>query len=230
MWRVKVGGQATQYEKHAVLCVTAHSCPMFSRIIRVGGAAVFFPNMITSRERRSSDSAEIGGARTLRVVLSMARIGAIWACLPVVLAAAPAATSEPVATLVRGDVVAPFELEGVDGVSRRVEFAKGQVTVLLFFSSGCPACHEMLPAWNRAFARRPRNMAVIGVIIDTPPPHFFERVAVAFPVLRASGRAFLDQLKVARVPITVRVAPGGKVEDVGVGPLDVIRTGQLFRP
>jgi hypothetical protein len=32
------------------------------------------------------------------------------------------------------------------------------------------------------------------------------------------------------VPVTLRVSAGGKVDDVGLGPLDVIRVGQFFRP
>jgi thiol-disulfide isomerase/thioredoxin len=129
-----------------------------------------------------------------------------------------------------GDEVAPFEAEGVDGVVRRVEFGQDQVTILLFFSSGCPACHKMIPEWNRAFARRASNLAVIGVIVDSPPPRFFEMVPISFPVLRSPGRDFLDRFKVARIPLTMRVASSGKIAEVGVGPLDGIRLGQLFRP
>jgi hypothetical protein len=37
-------------------------------------------------------------------------------------------------------------------------------------------------------------------------------------------------LSVNRAPLTLRVTGGGKVEDVGLGLLDPIRVGELFRP
>lgn len=36
--------------------------------------------------------------------------------------------------------------------------------------------------------------------------------------------------KVARIPLTLRIASGGKIEDVGVGQIDAIRLGQICRP
>jgi hypothetical protein len=129
-----------------------------------------------------------------------------------------------------GDVVLPFEAQGVDGVPRRIDFPKKQTTILVFFSSGCPHCHRMLPEWNRMFATLPKNLALVGVIIDKEPPTFFEHFAIQFPVLRSPGRNLLTDFKVARVPLTLRIAPGGKVEDVEVGELDPIKLGSVFRP
>jgi hypothetical protein len=48
--------------------------------------------------------------------------------------------------------------------------------------------------------------------------------------VRSPGRAFLENLKVRRAPLTVRVTAGGRVEDVGLGLLDPIRLGELLRP
>jgi hypothetical protein len=53
---------------------------------------------------------------------------------------------------------------------------------------------------------------------------------VAFPVVLTPGRALNDMFKVHHVPMTVRVGPGGRVEDVGQGILDPIRLGEIFRP
>ena len=143
----------------------------------------------------------------------------------------PAATPTPPVFLKAGEVVRPFEAEGIDGVKRNVQFPKGQVTILVFFSSGCPHCHKMIPVWNRWFGMRPPKVAVVGILLDREPPGFFETVPIAFPVLRAPSRELLDEYKVARVPLTIRIGPGGLVEDIGVGDeLDGIRMGQLFRP
>lgn len=131
--------------------------------------------------------------------------------------------------LVPGDTVQAFEAEGIDGVRRRVDFGKGD-TVLLFFLSGCPACHKMLPLWNQAYARRPKQLNVVGVLLDREPPGFFMATEIAFPVLRSPGGDFNKAFKLNRVPLTLRVGPGGRVTDAAVGPVDALKVGEIFRP
>ncbi|MBI3932203.1 MAG: TlpA family protein disulfide reductase [Acidobacteria bacterium] len=154
-------------------------------------------------------------------------------------AAAQTATpsaSPSVAGLSRGDRVPSFAAEGIDGAIRRVDFEPGSATVLLFFLSSCPTCHRMIPMWNQAYERRPRNLQVVGVLLDQEPPGFFMATPISFPVVRAPGatasekRAFSGTFKVHRVPVTLRVGPGGKVEDVALGQVDLIRLGEIFRP
>ena len=129
--------------------------------------------------------------------------------------------------LAPGDVIPPFDAEGVEGVMHHVSFGKPP-TILLFFLSSCPHCQKQIPDWNRAFERRPPGVSVLGVMLDHEPPGFFLALPVSFPVVRVP-REFSSRLKIARVPLTVRVGPGGKVEDVGSGPTDPIRLGELFR-
>jgi Redoxin len=128
-----------------------------------------------------------------------------------------------------GDVFMPFEAMGIDGKARWIGFEKGSTTILLFFLSGCPSCHKQIPEWNRAFERKPADVTVLGVLMDQEPPGFFYTIPISFPVLRSPGRAFLENLKVHRAPLTVRVTSGGKVEDVALGQTDPIRLGELFR-
>jgi len=132
------------------------------------------------------------------------------------------------APLAPGDVIRPFDAEGVDGVMHHVSFGK-QPTILLFFLSSCPHCHKQIPDWNRAFERRPPGVNVLGVMLDHEPPGFFVALPVSFPVVYAPSREFSRTLKITRVPLTARVGLGGKVEDVGSGPTDPIRLGELFR-
>lgn len=163
-------------------------------------------------------------ARRGRVVAALALAAAV---------AAPAAAQDghggaPAPAV--GDLVAAFDGQALDGTMKRVAFdAKGS-TVLLFFLSSCPTCHRMIPEWNRAFQRRSQGLAVVGVLMDREPPGFFSRYPVAFPVVRAPGREFLQRLKVSRAPLMLRVARGGRVEDVAVGLNDPIRVGEMFRP
>ena len=130
--------------------------------------------------------------------------------------------------LAPGDVVPPFDAEGVDGVVHHVTYGK-QPTVLLFFLSSCPHCQKQIPEWNRAFDRRPPGVNVVAVMLDQAPPGFFQALPVSFPVVRSPGREFNQKFKVNRVPMTLRVGAGGKVEDVSSGPTDPIRLGELFR-
>jgi peroxiredoxin len=142
----------------------------------------------------------------------------------------PAAAPSPAPLLAVGDTVPSFDAEGLDGAVQHVDYRKGSVTVMLFFLSGCPVCHKMIPEWNRAYERRPKGIRVVGVLLDKEPPGFFMATPVSFPVLRSPGPEFARSFKLQKVPMTVRVAAGGRVEDLGVGQLDLIRLGEIFRP
>lgn len=123
-----------------------------------------------------------------------------------------------------------FDAQALDGAVKRVDFPKGGTTLLLFFSSGCPTCHRMIPEWNRAYAKRPKGLTILAVIVDKEPPGFFMATPISFPVVRAPGNDFLRTNRVNRVPLTLRITGGGRIEDLGLGMLDPIRLGELFRP
>ncbi len=149
---------------------------------------------------------------------------------PVSSVAAPEASPAAEPGLRVGDTVPAFTAQGIDGLTKRVDYPKGSTTIVVFFLSSCPTCHRMLPIWNDAFARRPKSVAMVGVMLDQAPPGFFEATAIAFPVLKSPGKDLTDAFKLKRVPYTVRVAAGGRVEGAAMGLLDGIRIGELFRP
>lgn len=130
----------------------------------------------------------------------------------------------------KGDVIPSFESLGIDGKAHKMEFPDGSKTVLLFFLSGCPSCHKMIPEWNRAYERKPEGLKVVGVIMDQEPPGFWSTMPISFPVVRSPGRQFLRNLNVNRAPLTLRVIGGGTIEDLELGVTDPIRVGELFRP
>lgn len=154
---------------------------------------------------------------------------ALVAVLAAALVSPPAAPAAETPGLVAGDLVPTFQAEGVDGVVRNVEFPKDSRTVLLFFLSSCPTCHKMLPIWSEAYLKRPKGLTVVGVMLDREPPGFFTLAPVSFPVVRSPGSSLNKSFKIRHVPLTVRVGPGGKVEDAAEGIVDPIRLGQLFR-
>jgi hypothetical protein len=141
-----------------------------------------------------------------------------------------AQTPAPPPTPSKGDVIPAFETVAVNGKPWKVDFPRGSKTVFLFFMSSCPHCHKLIPEWNRAYERRSRDVRVVGMILDQEPPGFWGTIAIAFPVLRAPGREFLRSLHVNRVPLTLRVGEGGRVEDLTLGVVDPIRLGELFAP
>jgi thiol-disulfide isomerase/thioredoxin len=177
-------------------------------------------------------------------LFSSSTVRALLASVAATAAASAAAQDAGPLTPSKGDVVPAFETMRVDGKVEKVDFPKGSRTVLLFFTSGCPHCHKMIPEWNRIYERQPKNLRILGIILDQEPPSFWSTMPVSFPVLRSPGREFLRSLNVNRVPLTLRVGEGGKVEDLGLGEvcsggaagmagsscLDPIRLGQLFAP
>jgi thiol-disulfide isomerase/thioredoxin len=167
------------------------------------------------------------------LVLGVALAGAL--SLPGRVAAAPAdAPAAPQATPVPrpepGDVIPEFDTVSVDGKSQHLAFEKGSKTLLLFFQSGCPHCHKMIPEWNHAYKSKPAGLKVYGIMLDKEAPGFFILMPIDFPVLRSPGRQVLDKIKAFRVPAMVRVGSAGKVEDVVVGEADRMRVSQLFKP
>jgi hypothetical protein len=140
-----------------------------------------------------------------------------------------AATPTPAPSPLPGEVVPEFDAVALAGKVEHLDFPKGSATVLLFFLSSCPHCHQMIPRWNDAYERRSPKVRVYGVILDQEPPGFFTAMPVSFPVLRSPGRSFTTDIKVYRTPTALRVGPGGKIEDVQVGVVDVMSVGTLFR-
>ena len=159
-----------------------------------------------------------------------ARALLLAAALVPVAVQASAQTAAPPTAPAKGDVIPVFETLGIDNQPVKVDFPKGSTTVLLFFLSGCPTCHKMIPEWNRAYERRAKNLKVIGVIMDQEPPGFWGTMPIAFPVLRSPGREFLTSLHVNRAPLTLRVGAGGQIVDLALGLVDPIRLGELFAP
>lgn len=167
--------------------------------------------------------------RSMSMIADWLRTTAAFACAAALLSSSvSAAPPAPPAPPEPGDRVPAFDAVGVDGRSQHIEFSNG-TTVLVFFLSSCPTCHRMIPLWNQAFARKAAGLKVVGVILDQEPPGFFTATPVSFPVVRSPGKEFLATYKVSRVPVTMRVVAPGKIGDVGVGALDAMRVGEIFR-
>src|SRR5262245_48267485 len=115
------------------------------------------------------------------------------ACLLASRASAQAPSASPVEPvgLVKGDKVQPFDATAIDGTLTHVSFKSS--TVVIFFLSSCPHCQHMIPLWNSAYARRPKGLEVVAVMLDQEAPGFFETMHVEFPVVRAPGETFAER-------------------------------------
>jgi len=97
---------------------------------------------------------------TRRVVLAAALAAALVHPPAGAAQAANPPVAEPILRI--GDTVPAFHATGLDGAVKNIDYPKGTTTIVVFFLSSCPTCHRMLPIWNEAFARRPKNMAMVG--------------------------------------------------------------------
>jgi peroxiredoxin len=114
--------------------------------------------------------------------------------------------------LAPGDRVAPFDVLDATGATRRVDFGDGfPRTLLLVFSSTCPACESNMPIWRELLSRPlSPSLRVVGIQTDakeqaSPDP------ALPFAVFRVdrSRRAPLD--RIPYVPTTIVLDPRGQV-------------------
>jgi thiol-disulfide isomerase/thioredoxin len=167
-------------------------------------------------------------ARPLAVVaLAAGTLGALLGAQ----AAPTTAPADRTPIMTKGDVLDPIQTRGLNDIEYWVEFPKkGPTTVVLFFLSTCPHCQAMLPYWNEAFEKKPKDLKVVGVMLDEGSPGFFALYKISFPVLKGvEPRPLSRRLKLSRVPLTARVQPGGLVEDVMFGEPDPARIQQIFR-
>jgi hypothetical protein len=144
--------------------------------------------------------------------------------------APPAPPAPAVPTMSPGDIMPTFDATALDGSTTQIRFPKGHVTVMVFFLSSCHVCHSMMPEWNRAFERMPEGIHMIGVMLDKAPPRVLADLAIQFPVVYMPEDPFRQQIKVHRVPQTMRIKEGGVIEDVAMGKIDAMRLGEFFGP
>lgn len=123
-----------------------------------------------------------------------------------------------------GDILQPAALTGSAGEPVQVDFgASAGHTLLLVFTSTCPACAETFPIWRDLLNRPHPSVQVVGIQLDREQPGApaagHDLSTLPFPVYGPGEPhpTFLE--KVPGVPATILVDSGGTVRKVWFGVL-----------
>ena len=142
------------------------------------------------------------------------------------LSATAPAPPEGVSVAKRGEVIAPFEVAGLDGTPIRVPAAyAGQPVLVNIWASWCGPCIEEMPELDR-FAREQgeNGVQVLGIALDDAEAvrAFLERIPVNYAIaLDAPGPADAGvRLGNPRgvLPYTVLLSPDGRLLKQRIGP------------
>ena len=132
-----------------------------------------------------------------------------------------AAKVTPAPALAVGDTVSPFPATGLDGAKSEIGYAGQGHTVLFAFSTKCPHCVEMLPAWNLQFAEKKDSRRYVGVALMSNKEdleHYLHEHEVLFPTcLPDNLQSFSSAYKLSSVPQTIEIAENGKVVAIQKG-------------
>jgi len=138
--------------------------------------------------------------------------------------AAPAPAFRP------GDVLEPFDVLDAEGAAVTVPGGSGAGTLLLAFTSTCPACRATLPAWSES-ARHAREagLAVVGVRLDAAAGGHAEPLPpdLGFAVYLPDPAAPGPLARIRSIPTTVLLDAAGVVQAEWTGALDATRAAEL---
>jgi hypothetical protein len=129
----------------------------------------------------------------------------------------------PADALKTGDTVEPFTLLGDDARKERLLFSPdGPKTLLLVFSTHCPACERTLPVWNEFLTSSPpQGVRAVGVETDHPgtAPQLGGIVpaSLGFPVFSVEQPPPPVLGKIPYIPATVLLDGHGRVVRVWFG-------------
>jgi peroxiredoxin len=122
-----------------------------------------------------------------------------------------------------GDLVKPFPVLDGAGQESTIGFGEGEAgTILLVFSSTCPACQETIPRWTAVLGSVPRGaVRIVAVQTDRADPHTNAAAhvlpALPFPIYSPAGSGAEVLKKVPFIPATVILDAKGVVTQAWFG-------------
>jgi len=145
-------------------------------------------------------------------ILIVAQVG-----LVILYSQAPADAGPPLAA---GEFVEPLELRSLAGDPARLDYSHPEAeTVLLVFSTACPACRSNMENWKELSggpARDGRRFYYVSISSPDRTRAFVDPFDLDGPVLLGSPEE-LAPLRLSRIPVTVAIGPGGLVRGVWIG-------------
>lgn len=130
-----------------------------------------------------------------------------------------------------GETAPAFDAERLGGGRERIDFPeKGGKTFLFILSLTCGTCAKTVPLWNRLARESEGRARVFGVVVDTYQNELelMRQKNIAFPTVRFPSKAVQLRYKVTKVPQTLLIGPGGKVEKAIVGLLSDAQVEELL--
>lgn len=128
---------------------------------------------------------------------------------------------EPIERVAIGDVVEPFAARDLAGGQRTLDPKGGdRDTLLLVFTTSCPACQENIPSWVELWERYQRDYEIVGVSVDEPEAtvDYVARNLLPFPVVVPDdSEGFPRRYGIPGVPHTLWLSPEGRVREVWGG-------------
>ncbi len=114
-----------------------------------------------------------------------------------------------------GSQAPAFDLKAISGTGPgRLEALDRKPLVLNFWSSTCSACTAEMPALEQVQKDFPGQIHVVGVDVADPraaAAAFARRLGVAYPLLADPEGVIAAEYRVAALPVTFIVAPGGSI-------------------
>jgi peroxiredoxin len=121
-----------------------------------------------------------------------------------------------------GDVVPPIIGRDLQGGQIAVNYHDQDKTLLLIFSTTCPACDLQFSEWNRLAAKlKGKKVSMYGISLNNKEEAttFLQKKLPEFPVLIPANQAMNRSYRANTVPQTMLVAKHGSVEWLKLGRL-----------
>lgn len=130
-----------------------------------------------------------------------------------------------------GEKVPAFDADRFGGGKERLDYpSTGGKTLVFVMSLTCGSCLKTMPHWNRIASETRGQTRTVGVVIGKyeNEDELLKEKELGFPVYRFPDEKMQLVYKVSRVPQTLLIGPGGKVEQAIVGELSDAQIADLI--
>ena len=137
----------------------------------------------------------------------------------------------PPQPLVAGMEVESIPIKTLDGTSDTLAYADtDKDTLLLVFTSTCPACNENQPNWRTIYEQNKDAYRIVGIGLEDAETvaAYRETKDLPFPiVLPEDYPTFAKSYKLTGIPTTIQVDPRGNVVEAWTGVLSTDTVSEL---